>query len=86
MNGLSLEIEVGCDTAAGLCGMVETFGANPYAMSSRDGYPAPCMFFADAETAVFIFAKSGKRGEPRRGRKRTKNMGSRIRRNYELPV
>ncbi len=33
MNGLSLEIEVGCDTAAGLCGMVETFGANPYAMS-----------------------------------------------------
>ena len=33
MNGLSLEIEAGCDMAAGLCGMVETFGANPYAMS-----------------------------------------------------
>lgn len=33
MNGLSLEVEAGCDTASGLCGMVETFGANPYAMS-----------------------------------------------------
>lgn len=33
MNGLSLEVEAGCDMAAGLCGMVETFGSNPYAMS-----------------------------------------------------
>lgn len=34
MNGLSFEMEIGCDTAAGLCGMVETFGANPYSMSA----------------------------------------------------
>ena len=33
MNGLCLEIEAGCDLSKGLCGMVETFGANPYAMS-----------------------------------------------------
>ncbi len=33
MNGLCLQIEVGCDMARGLCGMVQTFGANEYAMS-----------------------------------------------------
>lgn len=34
MNGLSLEVEAGCDMAAGLCSMVETFGSNPFAMSA----------------------------------------------------
>ena len=33
MNGLCLEIEVGCDMAQGLCGMVQAFGSNQYAMS-----------------------------------------------------
>lgn len=33
LNGLCLEIEAGCDMSKGLCGMVESFGANPYAMS-----------------------------------------------------
>ena len=33
MNGVCLEVELGCDMAAGLCGMVDTFGANPFAMS-----------------------------------------------------
>ena len=32
LNGMSLEVEAGCDMSAGLCGMVETFGANPFAM------------------------------------------------------
>lgn len=34
MNGMSLEVEAGCDTGAGLCGMVETFGSNPFAMGA----------------------------------------------------
>lgn len=34
MNGLSLEIEVGCDMAKGLCTMLSGFGSNPYAMSA----------------------------------------------------
>lgn len=33
LNGLSLEVEAGCDMSAGLCGMVETFGSNPFSMS-----------------------------------------------------
>lgn len=34
LNGMSLEIEAGCDMSAGLCGMVETFGSNPFAMGA----------------------------------------------------
>lgn len=34
LNGLSLEIEAGCDMSAGLCAMVETFGSNPFAMGA----------------------------------------------------
>lgn len=34
LNGLVLDIEIGCDMTAGLCGMVESFGANEYAMSA----------------------------------------------------
>lgn len=33
MNGLCLEVEIGCDIVEGLCAMVSTFGANEYAMS-----------------------------------------------------
>lgn len=33
LNGLCLEIEAGCDLSTGLCGMVQSFGSNPYAMS-----------------------------------------------------
>jgi len=33
MNGLVLQIETGCDLAAGLCSMVAGFGSNPFAMS-----------------------------------------------------
>lgn len=33
MNGLAVEVELGCDMAAGICGMVSGFGSNPYAMS-----------------------------------------------------
>lgn len=34
MNGLSLEVEIGCDMAAGLCSMIEGFGENPHARSA----------------------------------------------------
>ncbi len=33
MNGLVLQVDVGCDLAAGLCAMVDGFGSNPFAMS-----------------------------------------------------
>jgi len=34
MNGLALEVEVGCDIAEGLCNMLGNFDSNQYAMSS----------------------------------------------------
>ena len=34
LNGLVLDVEIGCDMSAGLCALVETFGANEHAMSA----------------------------------------------------
>ena len=33
MNGLSLEVEIGCDLSSGLCGLLDGFDSNPWAMS-----------------------------------------------------
>jgi hypothetical protein len=34
LNGLSFEMELGCDMAAGLCAVVSGFDSNPWAMSA----------------------------------------------------